>query len=70
LDFIWEQEKPETTLHELLEAKDAADWASELPANIAQPKRMSAGKSLPPTALLSWCSCRTHSLSGAARSLF
>jgi hypothetical protein len=38
VDSAWEQKK--------LEARKmrAADWASELPANIAQPKRMSAGQ--------------------------
>jgi len=44
VDTIWEQEKLEATLREML-AVGAADWARELPANIAQPKRMSAGQS-------------------------
>jgi hypothetical protein len=38
-DSVREQEKLEATLREMLDA----NWASELQANIAQPKRMSAG---------------------------
>jgi hypothetical protein len=41
VDSAWEQEKLEA--RKMLE--NAADWASELLANIAQPKRMSAGQS-------------------------
>jgi hypothetical protein len=37
VDSVWEQEKPEA--RKML----AADWASERQANIAQPKRVSAG---------------------------
>ena len=43
VDSAWEQnaKRLEATLREML----AADWASELPANIAQPERVSAGHS-------------------------
>jgi len=41
VNSAWEQKKLEA--RKLLDAKRAADRASELPANIAHPKRMSAG---------------------------
>ena len=41
MDSVWEQRKLEA--RKLLE--NAADWASERQANIAQPKRVSAGQS-------------------------
>jgi hypothetical protein len=43
VDSAWEQEKLEA--RKMLDAKRAADWASERQANIAQLKRMSAGQS-------------------------
>jgi len=66
VDSAWEQnaKRLEAMLREML----AADWASELPANIAQPERMSAGHSPASSTYTcpgavpgsSWCSCRSR----------